>query len=60
MKDKTYGIDAEGELMKILNKQIFNSIRKDWRKMKIKSFIIGVWFNLILLKDRVLDTIKNN
>jgi hypothetical protein len=37
MKDKTYGIDAEGELMKILNKQIFNSIRKDWRKMKIKN-----------------------
>lgn len=37
MKDKTYGIDAEAEVMKILNKQIFNSIRKDWIKMKIKN-----------------------
>ena len=37
MKDKTYGIDAEAELMKILNKQTLNSIRKDWRKMKIKN-----------------------
>ena len=37
MKDKTYGIDVESELMKILNKQILNSIRKDWRKMKIKN-----------------------
>lgn len=43
MKDKTYGIDAEAELMKILNKQTLNSnqsiwiLRKDWRKMKIKK-----------------------
>jgi hypothetical protein len=37
MKDKTYGIDAEAELMKILNREINISIKRDWRKMKIKN-----------------------
>ncbi len=37
MKDKTYGIDAEAELMKILNRQIYASIRKDSIKMKVKK-----------------------
>jgi len=37
MKDKTYGIDAEAELMKIFNRQIYASIRKDSRKMKVKK-----------------------
>lgn len=32
----TYGIDVESELTKILNKQILNSIRKDFRRVKIK------------------------
>lgn len=32
----TYGIDVEAELTKILNKQIYNSIRKDFRIIKIK------------------------
>lgn len=30
-------IDAEAELMKILNRQIYASIRKDSRKQKIKK-----------------------
>jgi hypothetical protein len=33
----TYGIDVEAELIKILNKQILNSIRKDFRRVKIKK-----------------------
>ena len=43
----TYGIDVEsdgkltsskwGETTKILNKQILNSIRKDFRRVKIKK-----------------------
>ena len=32
----TYVIDVESELTKILNKQILNSIRKDFRRVKIK------------------------
>jgi len=30
------------------------------RDTMIKSTIIAIWFNLILLKDRVVDAIKNN
>ena len=36
MKDNIYEIDVETELIKTLNKQIYNSMRKDWRKQKIK------------------------
>jgi hypothetical protein len=30
------------------------------RKMKIKNTLIAIWFNLILLKDKVIDAIKKN
>mgnify|MGYP003342471949 CR=1 FL=1 len=33
----TYGIDVEAELIKILNKEIHMSLKKDWRKIKIKN-----------------------